>query len=205
VQDDAAVAEAPSYQIAALQRQVQQLGGDVNTGYVERRDKQLGLVDVMSSEAAHDPQAASEWVTLQKMVEEFRGRSSEKANKLQQAKWSEQEAWTLARQSQNELRKLEAERKKVTEALLEVKRVASAELREASIQLQREHEDVGSLVKWANTMQQDADAKVKWAKLAQTQAAKQVNWATAAQKEAARAADAMEQVAQAQLKTQGLS
>jgi hypothetical protein len=79
---------------------------------------------------------------------------------------------------------------------------ANAELRKASGQLQREHDEVKSVVTWAKSVQQEADKKLRWAALAQEQATNQANWATATQREAATAATAMQRVAQAQLKNQ---
>lgn len=219
VHDGALSAEAPKHQNAGLQRQVQQLGGAMNTGSVDHGDLQLGLSDTLSNEAARDSLAASEWVTLQRMMEDLRGRSTENEEAssrarqaqnelhkaLEVAKRDKLEAERQAEQASYKADKLEAEKDKSMEALLEVKRVASAELREASIQLQQEHEDVQMIKAQLQQERRDADAKVKWATHARIQAAKQVNWATAAQKEATRAADAMEQVAEAQLRTQGLS
>lgn len=89
---------------------------------------------------------------------------------------------------------LTKEVQQVDQKVNEVKQEANAELRKASDQLHREHDEVKSVVAYANKVQQDADAKVMWAKSAQKQVASQVNWAAVAQREAARASAAIEQL-----------
>lgn len=68
---------------------------------------------------------------------------------------------------------------------------ANAELHKASGQLKHEHAEVTSVMKWAKSVQQQADAKVRWAAAAQEQGA-------AAQDAAATAAKSLEKMAQAQ-------
>jgi DNA repair exonuclease SbcCD ATPase subunit len=94
-------------------------------------------------------------------------------------------------QAADELKK---EVQEVDQKVVQVKQQANDNLKKASAQLQREHEQVESVVKWASKVKQEADAKMQYADSARQQVASNVNWAAVAQREAARASAAIEEV-----------